>query len=216
MNPPIKIPPRPSSKSHDDLPALSAMDATEARLRAAKLLADEEALRADKLEKELATLKAAQPIIPSPIIPIQKEQESEKNISISPQAVTIRGKHWKFAIPITMIVALFPLIFTLVSDYMQMKRDFKTQTDTYAAQAKRIEEVNTYAHEIAKSNEELRVKFAEMSGYLSSVFQLANIKVTKTDPGAAFVNVVSDPLPIGAKRITPVIIRTPIPAPKNK
>jgi hypothetical protein len=48
---------------------------------------------------------------------------------------------------------------------------------------------------------------------LAGVLPLANIKV-KQPAGSGTPYVASDPLPIGAKRITPVIIRTPIPTPE--
>jgi hypothetical protein len=239
--PPAK-PFRPSSKSHDDIQAVEALDAAESRLRAMKIIADDEAKRSTKLQEELDKLKAEKviptfktvfekqspppkQIITQPISQLQtqpiptviSEQIPEhKPISISPQALTLRGKQWKVAIPLTIITFLLPLIWTLVSDYMQLKRDFKTQTDTYGAQAKRIEEVDRYAHEVAKSNEDLRESVAQLSGYISGVLPMAGVKVTKTDPGSAYVNIVSDPPPIGQKRPKPFVVHTAVPAPSPK
>ena len=99
MSPPAKPPPRPfrpNSKSHDDLESVAALDAAEARLRAAKMLADDEADRADveeekrlALQKELDTLRATQPVVVK--IPEEKPSGSPgKPISLSPQAVTLR------------------------------------------------------------------------------------------------------------------------------
>jgi hypothetical protein len=238
MNKYANIPPRPmrsQTKSQDDLAAVSAMDAAEARLRAAKMLADEESKRAEEeerkslelqranlaLQTELATLRATQSvaIVPAPAVPVVAATSTDgKPLSISPQGVTVRGSHWKFTIPITLIVSLVPLIFTLVNDYTQMKRDFKAQTDTYARVSARIEEINTYAHEVGRSNEELREKVAELSGYLAGVLPKAGVKVPGAEPGAIPVNVVSDPLPLGEmkKRGKPIIVRTPVPAPAPK
>lgn len=196
------------------------MDAAEARLRAAMRLADEEAKRADEeemknleLKTELDTMKVQQPVpiqVTASIIP-----PDGKPVSISPQALTIRGTHWKFTIPFTLIISLLPLIWALVSDYMQLKRDFKTQTDTYSRITARVEEVNTYAHEVARSNEDLREKMAEMSGFIAGVLPKAGVKVPGTEPGGTYINVVSDPLPLGEmkKRQKPIIVRTPVPAP---
>lgn len=107
------------------------------------------------------------------------------------------------------------LIWTLISDYLQLKRDLKNQTETYGAQAKRIEEINNFAHEVAKSNEELREKVAELSGYLAGVLPKAGVKVPGAEPGAAFVNILDDPLPAGElkKRQKPIVVHTPVPAP---
>jgi hypothetical protein len=225
MLPPVKPPPRPfkpSSKSHDDLDAVSALDEAEARLRAAKMLADDEARRADdeekqkiELQKELDALRATQTIIIQTPEAKPEVKPPGNPISLSPQAVTLRGKHWKVTIPLALIIATTPLIWTLVSDYLQLRRDFKTQTDTYGAQAKRIEEVNTFAHEVAKSNEDLREKMAELSGYLAGILPKAGVKVPGAEPGATFVDIVSDPLPIGEakKRQRPIVVHNPVPAP---
>lgn len=216
-----KIPPRPmrsNIKSHDDLSAVSALDAAEARARAALHLANEEAKRADTEERksiilssELATMKA----VPSPIPIAPVTTPDGKPLSISPTGVTVRGKHWKFTIPLTLILSLFPLIFTLASDYMQMKRDFKAQTETFARITARVEEVNTYAHDVDKSNTELRETVAQLSGYLAGVLPKAGVKVPGAEPGATYINVVSDPLPSGEmkKRQKPITVRTPVPAP---
>lgn len=219
-----KIPPkpmRPNAQSHDDLAAVSAMDAAEARLRAAMRLAEEEAKRADEEERKneelrsaLDTMKAVQPQAPIQVTASIIPPEG-KPVSLSPQALTFRGRHWKFTIPFTLIISLLPLIWALVSDYMQLKRDFKTQTDTFGRITARVEEVNTYAHEVAKSNEDLREKVAELSGYLAGVLPKAGVKVPGTEAGGTYVNVVSDPLPIGdmKKRQKPIVVRTPVPAP---
>jgi hypothetical protein len=214
-------PNRPSSKSHDDLAAVSALDAAEARLRAAMHLANEETKRADEEEKKnkelritLTTMKAVELPPVKPTAPIGVTTEG-KPISISPQAITVRGKHWKFTVPITLLASLFPLIWALVSDYTQMKRDFKTQTDSYARIVSRVEEVNTYAHEVAKSNEDLREKVAEISGFIAGVLPKAGLKVS-AEPGATYVNVVSDPLPPGVKKRQTITVRTPVPAPAPK
>lgn len=222
-------------QSHDDLAAVSALDAAEARLRAAKILADEEAKRADEEEKknlelerknlelqsELQTMKSVPErvsVIPAAIIPAVPTAIEGKPLSVSPQGITVRGSHWKFTIPITLIISLVPLIFSLVNDYTQMKRDFKLQTDTFARTVARIEEINVYAHEVGKSNEELREKVAELSGYLAGILPKAGVKVPGAEPGAIPVNVVSDPLPIGElkKKGKPFIVHTPVPAPLPK
>jgi hypothetical protein len=229
MAPQNKLPPRPikpNSKSYDDLAAVSAMDAAEARLRAAMHLAEDEAKRANEEERkneelrsvlDTMTMKAVQPPAPiqvtASIIPAAPDG---KPISVSPQALTFRGKHWKFTIPFTLIISLLPLIWALVSDYMQMKRDFKTQTDTFARITARVEEVNAYAHDVGKSNYELRETVAQLSGYLSGVLPKAGVKVPAVEPGAAYINVVSDPLPLAEmkKRQKSIIVHTPVPAPK--
>ena len=218
----MALPPRPrsSSQSHDDLSAVSALDAAEARLRAAMNLANEEAKRADEEEKRnkelisaLDTMKAVQPIqVTASIIPAAPTNP----ISISPQALTLRGKHWKFTIPFTLILSLLPLIWALVSDYTQMKRDFKTQTDTFGRLSARVEEVNTFAHEVSKSNEDLREKVASLSGYLAAVFPMTGIKV-KAENGATYMNVETEQTQTShTKKTKPIVVKTLMPAPSPK
>jgi hypothetical protein len=221
MTPPL--PPRinrPRTKSYDDLPAVSALEAAEARLRAAMKLAEDEAKRADEEERksiilrsELETLKATP--TEAKATPTEAVVGTEKPLSISPKGVTVRGKYWKFTIPITLLLSLFPLIWTGVSDYMQLKRDLKTQTEMFSRVVTRVEEVNTYAHEVGNRNAELRETVAELSGYLAGVLPKAGVKVPGAEPGASYVHIVSDPLPVGEmkKRQKPITVRTPVPAP---
>jgi hypothetical protein len=220
MLPPAK-PFRVSHKSSDDLGVVAELDAAEERLRAAKILIEEEAQRADKeerhrieLQKELATLQATQSV-ETKLSKSKPEDIQDRSISLSPQAVTLRGKHWKVTVPLALLISSAPIIWSLVSDYMQMKRDFKTQTETYGAQAKRIEEINIFAHEVSRSNDDLREKVAQLSGYLAAILPKAGVKVPGAEPGATFVNLISDPLPIGeaSKRQKPIVVHTPVPAP---
>ena len=96
-----------------------------------------------------------------------------------------------------------------------MKRDLKAQTESYSRISARVEEVNTYAHDVGNRNAELRETVAELSGYLAGVLPSAGVKVPGAGPGAAYVKVVSDPLTIGElkKRQAPITVHTPVPAP---
>lgn len=114
-----KSPPRlvrPEGKSNDDLPAINVLDEAEARLREAKRLADEEAKRADEevkqkleLQKELDTLRATQPMA---VVRLPEGKPdglgNGKPLSLSPQAVTFRGRYWKVTIPVAFILAGIP------------------------------------------------------------------------------------------------------------
>jgi hypothetical protein len=204
-NPPA-TPFRVNHKSNDDLETVIALDAAEESLRAAKILVDAESQRADEeekhrieLQKELATLRATQSIVTK--VPEDKPEEIQnKPISLSPQAVTLRGKYWKVTVPVALLLSAVPLIWSLISDYMQMKRDFKTQTETYGAQAKRIEEINTFVREVARSNDDLREKVAQLSGYLAGIFPKASVKVPEAESRDTFMTLTSDPLPIGKSK----------------
>jgi hypothetical protein len=75
-----------------------------------------------------------------------------------------------------------------------------------------------YAHEVGNRNAELRETVAQLSGYIAGVLPKAGVKVPGAEPGATFVNVVSDPLPLGEmkKRQASITVRTPVPAPAPK
>jgi hypothetical protein len=206
MNPPR--PPKPSSnRSHDDLSAVAELDAAEERARAALRLAESEATRVAELEAVLDTLRAQDP-------PKQKPAPAEdKVLSVSPERVTFHGRRWKIIIPTALFIALGPLTWDVVTDYLETKRQLRKMLDTFGEQAKRIEEVDHHVAEVSKSNAELRETVAQLSGYLAGVLPKAGVRVPGAQPGATPIDVVSDPLPVGDKRPRPVNVRTLVPAP---
>lgn len=208
------VPPRKPrrTESHDDLTAVAVLDAAESRARAAMLLAEDEARRADALQEELATLRATQ----VPLTQVSPPLPPEKTISVSPQALTLRGHHWKIAIPFTLVLALGPLIWTGVSDYLELKSQLKKQTEAFVAAQARFETIEQKITEVSKSVSALRETVAELSGYLAGVLPKAGVKVPGTEPGAIPMTIISDPLPAGSKRQVSVTTHTLVPAPKPR
>jgi hypothetical protein len=186
------------TKSYDDLKAVSDQDAAESRARAALRQLEEEQARADVLEQELAAAKAT---------------AAHNAISVSPDAVTVRRNGKKFVIPFALLMAVTPLVWTVVMDYVELKRAAKEQKDTFATTAARIDTLEWKLSEQAMDNASLRETVAQLSGYLAGVLPKAGVTVPGAAPGASRMAIVSDPLPLGAKRQTPVNVRTPVPAP---
>ena len=216
------------SKSSDDLDTLALLDAAESRARASLHLAEEASARVEALEAALAKVRDdtqnvddAQRISvvdTATLIAMAKgvpSQPANKPVSFSPQALTIRGRHWKFTVPIALLIGLVPMVWALVGDYLQLKRDLKVQSDAFGAVSKRNEEVDQRVSRLSESLSSLRETVAEQSGYIAAVLPNAGVKVPGAAPGSIPITVVADPLPLGTKRQLPVTTHTLVPAPKT-
>ena len=204
------------------------MDAAESRARASLHLADEAANRVEELEEALARVrdgntsveiaKQAHIVDTATLLELIKGIPShvEKPISVSPSAVTLRGRTWKVVIPFALVVTLTPLIWALVTTWLDMKQQFKVQKDTYAEIQKRADAQDQRISELTKSNNDLRENVARLAGYVAAVLPNAGVKVPGAEPGAIAVSVQADPLPRGSKRQTPVTTHTLVPAPKPR
>lgn len=226
MPSPPRRPPPVRSKSCDDLEAVSALDAAESRARASLRLAEENAARVEELETALERARNSKlhadeitqvSVIDSAALLAMAKgppPPPEKPISLSPQALTFRGHHWKIVIPFTLVLALGPLIWALASDYIELKSQLKKQTEAFNDAQKRFDVVDQKVSEVSRSVSALRETVAELSGYLAGVLPKAGVKVPGTEPGAVPMNIISDPLPVGAKRQQSVTTHTLVPAPK--
>lgn len=192
------------TRSYDDLKAVSDQDAAESRARAALRQLEEEQARTEALEAELEQTRAAAAQPPTP---------THNTISVSPEAVTLRRNGKKLVIPFALLMAVAPLVWTLVVDYMELKRAAKEQKDTFASTTARIDTLEQKLAEQARDGAALRETVAQLSGYLAGVLPKAGVTVPGAEPGASRMVVVSDPLPLGVKRQAPVHVRTPVPAP---
>lgn len=182
--------------------AVSNQDAAEARARVAIRHLEEEQVRVAELEAELAQVRPTNP-----------PQSTHNTISVSPDAVTLRRDGKKFVLPFALLLAVAPLVWTAVMDYVELKRAAREQKDTFASTTSRIDALERKLSEQAKENASLRETVAQLSGYLAGVLPKAGVTVPGAEPGAARMAVISDPLPLGASRQTPVNVRTPVPAP---
>jgi ATP-dependent Clp protease ATP-binding subunit ClpA len=198
------------------LEAVSLLDAAESRAQAAMRLAEEESRRSEELENELNELRAAKQLRQQPAFPPQivEVTPAEKPLSVSPQNITVRGKQWKIAIPISVVATAIPLVWTLINDWQEMKRQYKEMKDTYAEMQKRTDSLEQRISDVSRSNNDLREVVAKLSGYVAAALPNAGVKVPGAEIGAIPVPIQADPLPRGAKRQTPVVTHTLVPAPK--
>jgi hypothetical protein len=206
--PPPRIPTKSGSLVSPEL------EAAKTRLEAVTRLLENESQRAEQAEQELASLRRAAQAAPTLATNPVVTPETHKPISISPQGLTVRGKSWKFMVPISIILGIGPLIWALVSDYVDTKRELKELRTTFIGVTTRVEAVDLYAHDVAERNHDLRETVAQLSGYLAGILPKAGVKVPGAEPGAISMEIVSDPLPTNEKRQRPVNVHTRVPAPK--
>ena len=205
-------PPRPPSSTHADIEA--KLEETEARLRAVTRLLTEESDRAETAEQELAGMKRAAELAPTLITTQVQEPPKANPISMNPQGLTVRGKTWKIAVPLSLVIGIVPLIWAFVSDYLETKHELRELKNTFVAVTTRVEAVDAYSHEVAERSHDLKETVAQLSGYLAGILPKAGVKVPGAEPGAISMEIVSDPLPINEKRQRPVNVHTRVPAPK--
>jgi len=208
-------PPR-RTQSSDNLQAVSLQDAAEARARAALQLVEAETARAEEAERRAAELSAElERSKAAHTVETQDHTKASQDhaITLTAEALTVQRKGRKYVIPFALVSILGPLLWASIADYVEMKRQARDMKDTFASTTQRIDKLEQKLSEQAKENAGLRETVAQLSGYLAGVLPKAGLMVPGAMPGAASINVVSDPLPIGAKRITPVNVRTAVPAP---
>lgn len=202
------LPPK-RTRSSDNLQAVSVQDAAEARARAALQLVEAEAARADEAEQRAEALEAE--LERSRATHVVAAQDHA--ITLTADALTVQRKGHKLVIPFALVSVLAPLLWAGVTDYLETKRAAKEMKDTFASTTLRIDKLEQKLSEQSRESAALRETVAQLSGYLAGVLPKAGLMVPGALPGAAAINVVSDPLPLGAKRITPVNVRTAVPAP---
>jgi len=206
-------PPRIPTKSREDL-VVAELEAARTRLEVMTRLLESESQRAEQAELEVDSLKkaaqAAPTLITNPIV----IPETPKPLSLSPQGLTVRGSSWKFMVPISLFIGIVPLVWALVSDYIEVKHELKELKATFVGVTTRVEAVDLYAHDVAERNHDLKETVAQLSGYLAGILPKAGVKVPGAEPGAISMEIVSDPLPMNDKRPRPVNVHTRVPAPK--
>lgn len=189
------------------------------RARAALRLADDERQRADEAEARAATLAEALGRAQSSHIAAERDHvvaAQDHAITVTADALTVQRKGRKFVIPFALVSVLAPLLWTGAMDYVEVKRQAKEMKATFASTTERIDKLEQKLAEQARDETALRETVAQLSGYLAGVLPKAGVTVPGLAPGAIPVNVVSDPLPIGARRPTPVNVRTQVPAPSAR
>lgn len=213
--PPFVPPP-----SRDDLKQLEELDAAEARARAALALQKDADERADKATAEAAQVKEHNAALeeqlrlamraPKPVVITETDTHTK---SISPIGISLGGKNWKVAIPLTALLALGPFLWTVVQKAMAIEQQL---TDLNKIVAGYADSQDARDDAIAKLQGEvvaLRITQAKQSGYLARVLPLAGVSVPGAELGAIDVDIDKDSEPLGAKHRPKVVTHTRVPAP---
>lgn len=208
------IPPRLRSKSADNLEEVKALDAAESRATMAlRLMNDErvareaaeaevQRLRADAAQRELEAARAVQPRV---------ELAPESKASMRPGVLSVQVKGLKIGIPLALLTPVLALVWAGYQNYTDMQRQVKAMQVILANRDTRVDSLETRVSEQSKEIAILRETQASQAGYLTGVLPMAGVKV----PGTGSP-IQSDPLPAGARRQTPVNVRTPVPTPPSK
>lgn len=213
-------PPRPKSRSSDDLEEVAALDAAESRATAALRLMNEERAAREAAEAELERLRQAEvqrqldAVSRAAATPVKVEAAPDtKSIpsSMRPGILTVQAKGVKVGIPLALLTPALALGWAAYQNITDYVRQFKALTATVAGYEKRIEAQDKFIAETRAEQAKLRETQAAQAGYLTGVLPMAGVKV----PGTA-TEVKADPLPANARRQTPVNVRTPVPTPPAK
>ena len=206
--------------SSDYLRSIEALDAAEARARAAKLLADEAERRATELEAELqlerergkaAELQrqldvAIEASKKRPVVEIDRSTPPPKN------GVTAHVFGKKIPITFAAIATAIPVIWAGVQNYNALMQQFQALNAAISNDAKVHSDFASRLDKLERDNTALREVVAKQAGFLEGALPSAGVKA-KAASGAIQVDVETDPLPPGTRPRKLVNVTTPIPAP---
>lgn len=210
-NPP---PPRPRLQSHDDLTQVSALEQAEERARAALRLVEQAKQEKAELTRQLEQAKAAEvqrqldAVARAAQVPTKVELAPESKPSQRPGVLTVQAKGLKVGIPLALLIPLITGLWAGIQYFNDYQRQFKAMQLAVASKDERLTAVEKLNSEQSQELAQLRETAAALSGYLTGVLPKAGVNVPGT---GSFIQ--SDPLPLGARRQTPVNVRTPVPTP---
>ncbi len=207
-------PPRPKSKSSDDLEGVAALDAAESRATAALRLMNEERAAREAAEGELERLRAAE--AKRQLDTVAKAAQAAPKIemaapSVRPGVLTVQAKGVKIGIPIALLTPVLALIWAGYQNYTELQRQVKALQTVMVNKDTRLESIESRLNELTAAQSTLRETQAAQAGWITGAFPKAGVNV----PGTG-IEVKSDPLPLGARRQTQVNLRTPVPTPPSK
>lgn len=213
-------PPRPKQESRDDLRQVSQLEAAEERARAAlrlveqadkekaelaRQLEERDKAHAAELQRQLdAAMKVAQPVPTAVSVPTPTPSQR-------PGILTVQAKGVKVGIPLALLTPALAIGWAAYQNYTSFVRQIADANRTIAGYEKRFEAQDKQISEVRAEQTQLRETQAAQAGWITGVMPKAGVNV----PGTG-LEVKSDPLPPGARRQTPVNVRTPVPTPPEK
>lgn len=205
------VPPRPPRRSSDDLEKVAALDAAESRATAALRLMNEERAAREAAEAELVRLKEAEAqrkLAAAAVVPTEVEGSLK---STRPGVLLVQAKGVKIGIPLALLTPVLALLWAGYQNYTDLIRQVKAANATIAGYEKWRETVDKALGELREEQARLRETQAAQAGWLTGAMPKAGVNV----PGTG-IDVKADPLPPGARRPTPVNVRTPVPTPPDR
>ncbi len=173
----------------------------EEKARADGLAAELERARQADMQRQLDAVARAAQHPPTEVSPKPSQR---------PGVLLLQAKGLKVGIPLALLVPIVSGLAAGINYGLEFQRQFKAMQSTisgYEARIEKLENVNTdQSAELAKT----KVTLAELAGYLTGVLPKAGVNV----PGTG-TYIQADPLPPGARRPTPVNVRTPVPRPAD-
>jgi len=131
--------------------------------------------------------------------------------SMRPGVLTVQAKGLKVGIPLAILVPVLAAGWAVVQQYLELQRQVKALVTLSTSKDTRLDEQDKRLTEQSREIAELRETQANLAGFLVGVLPKAGVNV----PGTGSP-ILSDPLPLGARRQTPVTVRTPVPTPPPK
>lgn len=194
------------------------MDAAESRAKAALRLMNEERAAREAAEAEVERLRQAEverqlsAVTRAVAAPIKVESSPETRSvspsSMRPGVLMVQAKGLKIGIPLAMLTPVLALAWAGYQNYTNLQRQVKELQTVVSNYEKRFESYDKSLGETRTEQAQQRETQANLAGWITGVMPKAGVNV----PGVG-IEVKSDPLPPGARRQTPVNVRTPVPTP---
>lgn len=195
------------------------MDAAESRAKAALRLMNEERAAREAAEAEVERLRQAEverqlsAVARAAAVPIKVEEapSTKAPSSMRPGVLTVQAKGIKVGIPLALLTPALTLVWVAYQNYTELQRQVKALQTVVSGYESRFEAYDKTLSEVRAGQAQLRETQAAQAGWITGAMPKAGVNV----PGTG-IEVKSDPLPPGARRQTPVNVRTPVPTPPDR
>lgn len=168
--------------------------------------AELERLKKVELQRQLdAVVKTAQ------VQPKTELANDTPKSSMRPGVLTVQAKGVKVGIPLALLTPALALGWAAYQNYTNLQTRVKALETVISSKNTRADELEKQLTEQSKDIAGLRETQAAQAGWITGAMPMAGVKV----PGTGSP-IQADPLPVGARRQTPVNVRTPVPTPPEK
>lgn len=170
--------------------------------------AEVERLKKAEMQRQLdAVARAAQ----QQQAKVEISPETRSPSSMRPGVLTVQAKGVKVGIPLALLTPVLAFGWAAYQSYTNLQSRVKALETVISAKDTRADVLEKRSNDQAQEILQLRETQANLAGYLTGILPKAGVNV----PGTGSP-IQADPLPIGARRQTPVNVRTPVPTPPEK